>query len=55
MRDGPPPHPGRTHAMAAEPPPRRPTRPLPKPPWMRGLLALLVMALVLALMIWALP
>ena len=42
--------------MAVEPPPRRgPTRSMPKPPWMRGLLALLLMALLLALMIWALP
>jgi hypothetical protein len=54
MRDEPPQHPGRTHAMAAEPPPRRPTRSLPTPPWFRGLLALLVMGLVVLLVVWAL-
>ena len=46
---------GRTHARVAEPPPRRPTRSIPAPPWIRGLVALLLMALVVTLVLWTLP
>jgi hypothetical protein len=59
MRDDPPRPPGpqgRTYALVAEPRARRPTtREKSAPPWMRGVLALLVMAGVVLFLVWALP
>jgi hypothetical protein len=54
MPEGRPDH-GRTHARAAEPPPRRPTRPLPTPPWARGIVALLLLSILAVVLIRMLP